>query len=198
MSFFDNSKHVGLAIIIVGLISLISAVIKVYEAWSDDSDLVVAALRAVAAIIFGLLMFLFGMKVAGGPNDKVAFLSGLIKVFGIAIILGALFSAVAQWIETSSLGAGLLLLVATIIVGLILLWVAAKISGKSKNIISKFLWLIVLVVFAILAILSILNLITSLTNSAWGDALSYLCWIIICIFAVVACLSPEVKKSMGI
>jgi len=198
MSFFDNNKNVGLALIIVGLINLIYAVLKVVDAWNGDEDLTVAALRAIGSLIFGVLILFYGINVRGGSNDKVTILAGLVRVVGIITILAALFYAAADWLELESFSAGMGTFIVQIIVGLILLWVSVKIGGKSKNIVSKVLWVILIVAFVILALSALLGSIVCLVDGAWIDAIGLLCWLIVYIYALIATLSPDVKSSMGI
>ena len=207
MSFFDNNKHVGLALIIVGLIVLILGLIAAIANGISDNftntQKLGYVITAIGSLIFGILILGFGLSVRRGSNDKVAILSGLVRVIGIATILAAIFSAVGNYlINDDGIGAAIVAFIVQIIIGLILIWVAHKIGGKSKNVISKVLWLILLIVFAILAILSIVNCITGiLHDSSLGGiltAISLLCWFIVYVYAVIALLSPEVKSSMGI
>ncbi|MCL2032659.1 MAG: hypothetical protein FWG96_05275 [Methanomassiliicoccaceae archaeon] len=168
------------------------------DAWNGDEDLTVAALRAIGSLIFGVLILFYGINVRGGSNDKVTILAGLVRVVGIITILAALFYAAADWLELESFSAGMGTFIVQIIVGLILLWVSVKIGGKSKNIVSKVLWVILIVAFVILALSALLGSIVCLVDGAWIDAIGLLCWLIVYIYALIATLSPDVKSSMGI
>jgi len=210
MSFFDNSKNVGLALIIVGLITLImgiaTAVAGVVDAdggWLKAS----AVCYGIAALIFGIMILGYGLKIRKSSMDQVAVLSGLIKVIGVATILAALFNAVGAFLSTNNTGdiggaviAGISSMIVSIVIGIILIWIASKVAGKSKNVISKLLWIILVVVFLILAILSLINIFNQHFSDIQGilAAISAICMFIVYLYCFIATLSKDVKTSMGI
>ncbi|MCL2149209.1 MAG: hypothetical protein FWH47_07730 [Methanomassiliicoccaceae archaeon] len=190
--------------IIIGFVSLITAVCSVVIA--GVYDIPQARIRAgivvgaIGTAIFGWLILQFGKKVRDGMNDKVAFVSGLMRVVGIATILGAIFAAVSSGLILGSIGAGIVSFVVAIIVGLIYLWIAEKIKGKDKNIISKFLWVLILVASPIVAIFYLIAFFGSIGSDPWVlmEGIRSLCWCPVYIFVFLAMLSPEIKQSMGI
>lgn len=208
MSFLDNKK-VGLALIFVGLINLLAGIGRVVSGIIDeDVDLVVAICYGIASLIFGALIFGYGIKVRGGPNDESDIVSGLIRRIGIVTILQAVFIAVAVALESDE-GFGVALIgaiigaIVTIIIGLIFIWAAGKVAGKSKNVISKFLWVILVVLFLIMAIITLFSAIVALLDVEIGlwnilGLVSAICICIVYLYCFVAMLSQDVKSSMGI
>lgn len=203
MSFFDDNGKVGLALIIVGLLNIIVAIANVIVAFMDDNNGVAYAVAAIGAIIFGILILMFGMNVRSGSNDKVGIVSGLVRVIGIATILSAIFDAVASYMMSDDVGVGAAIgaAIISIIIGLILLWIASKIAGSNKNVISNVLWILLVLVFLILAILSLVGFVGGLLDATTASilgAISSICMFFVYVYAFLACLSPEVKSSMGI
>lgn len=202
MSFFDDNQKVGLALIIVGAINLIMALVNVVVAFTDEAaNTGAVAVGAVGGIIFGILILMYGMNVRSGSNDKVGILSGLVRVIGIATILAAIFVAISAGLSDGSITTGIVSAIVEIIVGLILLWIASKIAGSNQNVISNVLWIILVIVFLVLAILAIVGFVTGLLEadlSSIVGAISSLCMFFVYAYAFLACLSPEVKSSMGI
>jgi len=204
MSFFDNMKTVGLLLIIVGLINLIVAVGAIAIAGTHDFEEGRVRLGwvvvAISTVIFGVLILMFGMKTRSGPNDKVAFVSGLIRVLGLATILGAIFSAVGLYLIEDGIGTAIGTFILLIIIGLIYLWAAAKVAGKSKNVISKVLWVILLIISLLAVLGNLMDFAYNISSDLWilMNAICSLCMCIVYIFVFVALLSPDVKNSMGI
>jgi len=208
MSFFDNNKTIGLVLIIIGLIILVAGIGLAVAGWNDDTvNTTSAACYGIAKIILGLLIFVWGFVVRGGPNDQAVVLSGTIRILGVATILQALFIALGTYFaDTSSITAGAWAaiggMIVNIIVGLFLIWVAGKVGGKSKNIISKGLWIVLIIVFLYLAISSFFALFSQSydfgTLNGIVTVIAAICMFILYLYFLVAMFSKDVKSSMGI
>ena len=198
MSFFDDNKNVGLALVIVGLINLIMAVASIIIAVLGDGNVGAAAVGAISFVITGVFLFMYGQKVRAGSNDKVAILSGLIRVIAIITLLGAIFTAISSYMATSSIGVALGAAIVSIIVGLILLWISSKVSGANKNVISNILWILLVLAFLILSVLAFVGFFSNLFLGNFVEAIAQICMLVVYIYAFLACISPEVKTSMGV
>jgi len=222
MSFFDDNRRVGLALIVIGIIDIIATLaLIVVLYYYIPADLAVdfitsAAISTVGTAIFGILIILFGKNVRKGPNDKVAILSGLFRVLGIAAILTGLCSAISNVMLTGS-GTAIVTSAIGIITGLIYLWVSFKIAGGNKNVIGQILW-VILLIFSLISILgSIAGFLTILLEGLlilfgvsllsgigilFGVSLLFginsVCMLFVYAYVFTALLSPEVKKSMGV
>jgi peptidoglycan/LPS O-acetylase OafA/YrhL len=157
-------------------------------------------IAAIASLIFGILILGFGIKMRGGSNDRVAFLSGLLRVIGLATILGATFSAIGSYLINDGLGASIAGFIWSLVIGIIFLWAAAKVSGKSKNVISKVVWIVLIILFILALIGAIIGCIGSISTelAILVTCIANLCWALVYLFGLAACFSPEVKSSMGI
>lgn len=191
LSFFDDNKKVGLAFITVGIISIISALASIVVALVTDVRYVAAVIVvAVGALIFGVFILFFGINTRKGSNDKVAIVSGFLRVLGVTNIIIGICAIIAAIISAGGFLTGIL----TIIFGLIQLWASSKVSGDNKNVIGKILWVLLLIIFLLLAIIALLSILTLnilvIINS--------ICMFFVYVYMVIAMLSPEVKKSMGV
>jgi len=209
MSFFDNNKTVGLALVIAGLITLVmgigNAVAGVMDGDGNNAK-IAAVCFGIAALIFGILIFGYGFKVRGGPNDQSDIVSGLIRIVGVATILQALFNAIGAYFTTADSGsiatavwAAIVSMIVSIIIGLILIWAAGKVAGNSKNVISKLLWIILVVVFLVLAVLTLVHAFP-IGSGITGILVlvSAICMFFVYLYCFIAMLSKDVKSSMGI
>lgn len=210
MSFLDN-KTVGLVLIIIGLLNLVAGIARAVNGVLDTEGtyLIIAAIcYGIASLISGILILGYGIKVRGGPNDESDIVSGLIIVIGTATILNAIFLAAGAFFTNydsdaglgTSVWAAIVTMIVQIIVGLILIWAGRKVGGKSKNVISKVLWVLLVVIFLILAVLQFIALFGFDLGTLDGilALVAAICWAIVYIYLFIAMLSKDVKESMGI
>jgi len=209
MSFFDNNKTIGLVLIIIGLINLVVGIGIAVAGWNDDTVNTNSAIcYGIASIIFGLLIFIWGFSVRGGPNDQAKVLSGTIRMVGIITILQALFIALGAYFAsdnssiTNAVWTAIVSMIVSIIIGLFLIWVAGKVRGANQNIISKGLWIVLIIVFIIMAILSFMKLFDG--SYDFGSlngiiaVIGAICVFILYLYFVIAMFSKDVKAAMGI
>jgi len=196
MSFFDDNKKIGLALIIVGVVMLIAGLVRIIGGATDDSKNLGAQIAyGIAGIIGGILWLLYGLNVRKGSNDKVAIVSGIVRTIGVITILVAIFNVAGNYMASTSYGVGDIIvgLLVALIVGLIYLWISFKIAGGNKNIISKILWVLLLIASLIMVLFNILGIFGA---DIFG-IIACICWVIVYIYVFLACLSNEVKSAMG-
>jgi len=198
MSFFDDNKKVGLALIIIGIVGIVIALVRIVVAF-DHTNTTANVIIAVGALIFGVLILLFGLNTRKGSNDKVAILSGLFRVLGIGTIISGICGAIGTAIIVG-VGTGIVSGVLDILFGLILLWASFKVAGGNKNVIGKILWILLVIIFLILAILAIVGFFAVFAGTLILvlEGINSICWFFVYVYALIATLSPEVKKSMGV
>lgn len=203
MSFFDNPKNFGIAAIIIGAVSLISGLVAIVNGALADSIATGSIVAAVGTLIFGILILGVGIPVyKGEESNKLNILGLFVRVIGIATIVTYLFSGAGQIID-ESLATGVGWIIIGIIFGLILIWAAGKIVDGSADTMDKIIWILLLVAFAILTIVSLVGIFTPfLTDGAILDqallAILSLFEFILYAFLLVAVLSDDVKRAMGI
>jgi len=196
MSFFDDNKKIGLALIIIGIVMLIAGLVRIIGGAIDDSKNLGAQIAyGVAGIIGGILWLLYGLNVRKGSNDKVAIVSGIVRTIGVITILVAIFNVAGNYMASSTYGVADIIvgLIVALIIGLIYLWISFKIAGGNKNIISKILWVLLLIASLIMVLVNIVGILGS---DIFG-IIACICWVIVYIYVFLACLSKEVKSAMG-
>jgi len=198
MSFFGNTKIMGLVIIVAGIISLIGGIIAAVTAIMQIDDLGDAApqiLKAIGALVVGIGLLWCGINIRKASDGSAA-LRIFVRVFGLIVIVNAVLGLIGAIIGKEDLGlAGFII---ALIIGLIILWVGNKIAGKNKNVLSKLLWIILIVVFIILAISQLVTLLGLDFNAdgALGALIMCICMFIAYLCALVLCFSDDVKKAM--
>lgn len=181
MSFFDNPKNAGLALIIVAILNLIGAIIAIYEGATGEFSLG-AVLAGVGAVIVAILYFGYGKKIRSGSGSKVEILAGFVMVVGIGTIIAGIFGLV------QSISGGIV----SIIVGLIIIFCAKKINDGKTTTIDKIIWILLLIAFILGIIGGLLELLAFPIGTIMG-----ICDIILYVFMLLLLIDPEVKDAMG-
>lgn len=193
MSFVDNTKIVGWAFFIIGIIMVISALLQFVDAfdYEDTMDIVGVIIGAIGALIAAVIYFLYGNKVRVGEIDgKMHILTSYVSVVGYATVISALFSAIGGILcEALSFWDAVI----SFIFGLVLLWVAKKMGDDKQETIDKIIWILLLIIFIVLFILALCGIL----DGGWLNIIASICYAIVYIFMIAYILDNDVKKAMG-
>lgn len=193
MSFFDNTKIAGWGLFIVAILSIISAIISIYNgAVKEGDDRLALVVAGIGALLAAFIYFGFGNSVRKGEiSKKIDVLAQFVKTVGLATIVGSLFAAIAgTWGVSISTWSN----VGMIILGIIVCWIAGKINdGKTTNF-DRILWIILVVVFLVFFILKL----TGAFGGAWYDILSSILMAVVYLYMIAFMFDGDVRKKMGI
>ncbi len=198
MSFFEEPKNAGMAIIIVGILEMIVAIVAIVlgalgtEIDDDTKFTIGMAVTGIGSLICGFIYLGFGKKVRGGSiAAKIDILATFVRIAGLCTIIGGVFSAIGNIVDGVELGQEIVSAIITIILGLIIMWIAGKINDGKQTTGDKIVWILLLVIFVIEIILAIL-LIVTIVGAPLG-----ICYLIIYVFMLMLLLSSDVKAEMG-
>lgn len=185
MSFFDQPKNAGLAMIVVAIVNILVAIANiVVAATAEDGINYGGIITAVGLVITGVIYFKFGSNVrSGNISKKIDILASFVNVVGINTIITGVFAIIAGSFETG---------VWNIIFGLIICYCGKKINDGKETTLDKILWIILMLIFVISILLNIMLLIAFPLGTLLG-----ICGIIIYVFMTLLLLDGEVKKAMG-
>lgn len=198
MAFF-SAKNAGLAFMILAVVEAIAAILMIVLSFMDIEDLkkystAYFIIVAVGALIAACLYFTFGKKVRNGEvSNKIDILAQYVKIVGIVTIVGGICTAVAEAVglDDVSFGAALGGAVISIILGLIIMFIASKINDGKQTTGDKIIWIILLVLFVLLIIAAVGEIIT-IIGAPVG-----ICDLIIYVFMLTLLVDPEVKSEMN-
>jgi len=198
MSFFGDSNNFGLAMIIAGLVVAVISIVSIVLSFSDDDvNGTAVAVVKIGTIIYALMVAGMGVKVRSGAiSKKLKIVGEFVRIVGLGVIIQGIFAAVGGAIEDTSVSSAILSSIVYIILGLIVLWVASSIVDGKVDVKDRLFWIILVVVFAILALYSLINAISNIV-SLDVIFIANLCYVLIYVFLLLALLSDEVKKGMG-
>ena len=198
MSFFSEDKNAGMAIIIVGILEIIGALIMIVcgllkTEVGDNEFSIYHVVAGIGYLIAGIILLGYGKKVRGGAfSNKLDLLAEFVRIGGLIIIIGGIFSAAGLVADRSTgLGDGIISAIVAIIIGLIVIWISTKINDGKQTTGDKIIWILLLIIFVISAIMAILEIITII------GIITGICDLIISIFMITVLLGDDVKKGMG-
>ena len=196
-----SAKNAGLAFMIVAILNVIVAILGIVMKAVDGDEIaygmVYYVIVAIGTLICAALYFTYGQKVRSGAIDrKIDILATYVRIVGIATIIGGLFGAVALIVENADLGTTIGGAILSIIIGLIILFIASKINDGKQTTGDKLIWIILLVLFVIGILLSIGEAIFGVFTII--GLIDGICGVIIYSFMVLLLIDEEVKSEMGI
>ena len=200
-SFFDNTKIVGFAFLVVGFILIFSAIFSIVMGFIDvpaetkegiPNWMPYCVVGGIGSLICALLYTFFAMKVNNGTySQKIVILEKYVRIVGVTTAIDAIFAGVASIAGGQEVGPALVGIILGLIIGLIIIFISTKINDGKETIGDSIIWIILLIAFILLLIVSIFE-IFSLVGIIDGIA-----HIIIALFMIAFLFDPEVKKKMN-
>lgn len=206
MSFFDDTQKLGLVLIIVGILSIISAIFMIAAGFVDDlinitidgEDLdgndktLYCVIAGIGSLIGAIIYFLFGKQVRSGAiSAKIDVLATYVRTVGVVMLIGGIFGAAAAAAAGAPLGGVIVSAIVTIIISLIIIWIASKINDGKQSTGDKIIWVLLVIAFIIMLILSILECITII------GIIDGICGVLISLFMLGFLFDSEVKAQMN-
>ena len=200
-SFFDNTKIVGFAFLVVGFILIFSAIFSIVMGFIDvpaetkegiPNWMPYCVVGGIGSLICALLYTFFAMKVNNGTySQKIVILEKYVRIVGVTTAIDAIFAGAASIAGGQEVGPALVGIILGLIIGLIIIFISTKINDGKETIGDSIIWIILLIAFILLLIVSIFE-IFSLVGIIDGIA-----HIIIALFMIAFLFDPEVKKKMN-
>jgi hypothetical protein len=201
MSFFDNPKNFGTAMLLAGLIAaLVSLIGIISEALSSDVS-VGLIIVAAGALIYGLMIAAVGQKIRVGEiSQKIKILGSFIAVVGAGFIVKGFFSMIGETIDTpDDIGVAVAGFVISLILGIIAIYISRTITDGQTTTMDRVFWIVLLVIFIIMIIASLVGIVSFLDGGAIGilNAVASICNVVVYASLLVVLLSDDVKKELG-
>ncbi|MBE6520362.1 MAG: hypothetical protein E7Z68_04530 [Thermoplasmata archaeon] len=203
MSFFKENRTAGIALMVLGAINLIVGLVALVTALTAGDIVVSAVVACIGPIIMAALYLRFGISVKnGGVPKKIDILAYFVRLAGLSEIIIAVFNL---WnaIETEGALAAIVALAVSIIIGLIILFIAGRINDGKQDTGDKIIWIILVVLFAISAVLDILAIIGIFTAGVAFDwtllstVILPIASFIIDVFMLLLLFDSDVKREMN-
>jgi hypothetical protein len=204
MSFFKENRTAGIALMVLGAINLIVGLVALVTALTAGNIVVSAVVACIGPIIMAALYLRFGISVKnGGVPKKIDILAYFVRLAGLSEIIIAVFNL---WyaIETSGAVVAIGAVIISVIIGLIILFIAGRINDGKQDTGDKIIWIILVVLFAISAVLDVLAVIGFITDGNFAFDLKTISALIVPIasfiidvFMLLLLFDSDVKREMN-
>ena len=206
MSFFDNTKTLGLVLLIVGILYVLGAILVIAAGFVDLSSIVhppegvdpsALSLFCIIAGIGALLAAIVYVKNAmavrsGAISAKIDVLACYVQTVGLAFLIGGVFDAIAAGVAiggAEGLIGAIFTAILFVILGLIVIIIGKKINDGKQTTGDKIIWVILLLAFILMLIGSALGII--------ADPIGSIAGILISLFMLGFLFDSDVKRQMG-
>ena len=200
-SFFDNTKIVGFAFLVVGFILIFSAIFSIVMGFIDvpaetkegiPNWMPYCVVGGIGSLICALLYTFFAMKVNNGTySQKIVILEKYVRIVGVTTAIDAIFAGAASIAGGQEVGPALVGIILGLIIGLIIIFISTKINDGKETIGDSIIWIILLIAFILLLVVSIFEIFTLI------GIIDGIAHIIIALFMIAFLFDPEVKSKMN-
>ncbi len=192
MSFFDDTKNVGLMMFVIAILGLIQAVLQIVNGATYDGETVKKVgyvIIGIGALLGAIIFFKFGNSVrTGSISGKLDVVAGFVQTVGYMTIVSSIFAIIGGAFVAVELAAGGVIL---LIIGAIVLYLGKKINDGKNTGADSVLWIILVIVFFIMMLASLAGLFGNIFDIIDG----------ICSFVMYLCIllfmfDKEIKSAM--
>lgn len=192
MSFFDDTKNVGLMMFIIAILGLIQAVIEICNGATYDGETVKKVgfvIIGIGALAGAIIFFKFGNSVRQGSiSGKLEVVAGFVQTVGYMTVVSSIFAIIGgAFIGVEFVAGGVILL----ILGAIILYFGKKINDGKNTGTDSVLWIILVVIFFIAMIVSLGGLFGNIF-----DIIDGICSFIMYLCILLFMFDKEIKSAM--
>ncbi len=192
MSFFDNTKNVGLMMFIIAILGLIQAVIEICNGATFDGETkekVGYVIIGIGALIGAIIFFKFGNSVRKGSiSGKLDVVAGFVKTVGFMTVVASIFAIIGGALVSAELAAGGVVL---LIFGAIVLFCGKKIDDGKNTGFDSVLWILLVIIFFIMMLASLAGFFGNIF-----DIIDGICSFIMYLCILVFMFDKEIKNAM--
>lgn len=192
MSFFSDTKNVGLMMFIIAVLGLIRAVLQILNGATCDGqtiDKIGFIIIGIGALLGAIIFFKFGNNVrTGAVSGKLEVVAGFVQTVGYQNIVASIFLIVGGACVGPGYAIGGVVL---LILGAIILYLGKMINDGKKTLGDKVLWIALVVVFFISMLACFAGLLGSIFDIIYGA-----CSIIMYLCILVFMFDKEIKDAM--
>lgn len=192
MSFFDDTKNVGLMMFVIAILGLIQAVLQIVNGATYDGETVKKVgyvIIGIGALVGAIIFFKFGNSVrTGSISGKLDVVAGFVQTVGYMTVVSSIFAIIGGALIGAEFAAGGVVL---LIFGAIVLYLGKKINDGKNTGADSVLWIILVIVFFIMMLASLAGLFGNIFDIIDG----------ICSFVMYLCIllfmfDKEIKSAM--
>ncbi len=190
MSFFDDTKNVGLMMFIIAILGLLSAVVQIVNGATFDGETskkVGYVIIGIGALVGAIIFFKFGNSVRKGTvSGKLDVVAGFVQTVGYMTVVSSIFAIIGGLLVGVAAGG-----VVMLIFGAIVLYLGRRINDGKNTGADSILWIVLVIVFFLLMLASLAGLFGNIF-----DIIDGICSFIMYLCILVFMFDKEIKSAM--
>jgi hypothetical protein len=198
---FESNKNAGLALVIVGVMSLFLPLIFLVAILSDPSiwpQLKGMFTVCIFSILTGSLELWDGLAIYGSHAEKREIICEYITVSAIVILIGVFSDVLFIVIEGKDGNEDIVSMFLSLIATVLSLIMVHSLSRKKGSFFDSFIWYVIVFSFLVSLILSISDFIDSTLELDPFGIVEEVCMFIVYGFVLAGMFTTEIRENMGI
>ena len=201
MMFFQDTRAVGLVFWIVVILMLINAGMLLTEAFTKDMITVpdyVKDIRmyylliGIGSTLIGVVYAVIAHRIMSVRMTRIQVLRTYVAAVGMCAVIGGAFEGLAEYLYSDRTEFGITILALSLILGAMVMAIAAVIGNGKKGFMKKVIWVILVVALLLMAVKSLIP-----SEEYWG-IINNIAHLMIAFFMLVFIADSDVRKDMGV
>ncbi len=192
MSFFDDTKNVGLMMFIIAILGLLQAVVQIINGATFDGETVKKVgyvIIGIGALVGAIIFFKFGNSVRKGTvSGKLDVVAGFVQTVGYMTVVSSIFAIIGGFFVDVAVAAGGVVM---LIFGAIVLYLGRRINDGKNTGADSVLWIVLVIIFFLLMLASLAGLFGNIFAIIDG-----ICSFIMYLCILVFMFDKEIKSAM--
>jgi len=198
---FDSNKNAGLALIIVGIMSLflplifLIAILSDPSIWSEVKGMFIISAFSTLA---GALELWDGVMIYRSHAEKREIICEYITISALVILIDVFSSAMFAVVEKEELDEELITMILSLIATVLSLLMIRSLNRRSGSFLDSIIWCVIVISFTASVLLNISDFIDSAFELDPFGIIEEICFFIVYGFVLAGMFTKEIMKSMGI
>jgi hypothetical protein len=201
MLIFDSNKNAGLALMIVGIMSLslplifLIAIISDPSIWSEVKGMFIICAFSTLA---GALELWDGVMIYRSHSEKREIICEYITISALIILIDVFSSALFAVVEKEELDEELITIILSLIATVLSLLMVRSLNKRSGSFLDSIIWCVIVISFTASVLLNISDFIDSAFELDPFGIIEEICFFIVYGFVLAGMFTKEIMTSMGI
>lgn len=201
MKIFESNKNAGLALIIVGAMSLFIPLLFLIVIISDPPiwpQLKGTLIICIFSTLMGFIEIWDGVLIYRSREAKIEIICEYITITTIIILIDVFSDALSLTIDGEEIGDDLLSMALSLIATVLSLFMVRSMKRNVGSSLDVLMWYIIVVFFTVSFLLTISDMIDSAMEIDVFEIIDEICMFIVYGFVIAGMFTSEIREKMGV
>jgi hypothetical protein len=201
MKLFESNKNAGLALIIVGTMSLfiplffLIAIISDPAIWSEVKGILIIC---IFSTLMGFIEVWDGALIYRSHEAKIEIICEYITITTIIILIDVFSDALSLTIDGEEIGDDLLSIILSLIATVLSLFMVRSMKRNVGSSLDVLMWYTIVIFFTVSLLLTISEMIDSAMEIDVFEIVDDICMFIVYGFVIAGMFTSEIREKMGV